>query len=159
MTNKKEQSNLLVFTSAWPVLLWLPCSSVSVTLCFLNNGFQARYAASMCNVLLQIYGQTHYQSVPDPQAHPCTIANWPSQLWLVEETQEEWELQKKCNSQHWFLYFFIKNALFLILPRREKGTDYLSKLMLLGLFLLYLCNCYGRHLSYLQAETWTSLCT
>lgn len=37
--------------------------------------------------------------------------------------------------------FLIKNALVLILPRREKGTDYLFKLIFLGLFLFCRNTC------------------
>lgn len=65
MTNRREQSHFSFFTSAWPVLLWLPCSAVSVTLSFLNNGFQAGYTALMC--ICKTYSKAHSQSVPGPQ--------------------------------------------------------------------------------------------
>lgn len=172
MTKGKEQSHLSFFTSAWPVLLWLPCSPVSVTLSFLNNGFQAGYAALMG--ICKIYRKKpHYQCTPGPQAPgkehiPAGLLLAFPQLAGRGNTRgmgAPKAMQLQCNSQHQFIHFFIKNALVLILPRRERGTDHLFKLMLLGLFLFcrntgnYLCICYGRLLPYLQAETWTSLCT
>lgn len=58
MTRRREQSHLILYLS-------LACSAVSVTLSFLNNGFQAGYTALMC--ICKSYGKTHSQPVAGPQ--------------------------------------------------------------------------------------------
>lgn len=171
MTSRKEQSHLSFFTSVWPALLWLSCSPVSVTLCFLNNGLQARSAALMC--ICKIYGKTHHQSISGPQAlgkehiPAGLLTGLPTSGWKRKHKRNG--SSKSCATLVWFpaliFTFLYQKCSGPSTAKEWKATDYLLKLMLLGL-LLFCRNMgnslgiyYGKHLSSLQAETWTSLCT